>query len=262
MSNLAVIDRTTQILESRSEQIKNVLPRHIDYHRFEAIALGFIRSNSAIQKCDAVSIALCIYGCAQLGLMPDPQTGHAYLVPFKGKATLVVGYKGFVELARRRKDGVDGVVSQVVYEGDECELDLGTAHHIVHKPYYTVGAEDRGDPVFVYCVARMKSGEEYIEAMPWGEVLNIKQKVEKRGPSAVWRDHLYEMARKTVVRRAAKLWPQTPELAQATDLDERAERGDAQEFSVQMDDEKHPPAAGDGSDPTLDSLIGAESTAD
>jgi len=81
--------------------------------RFEEVlgapgASGYVASviiaasaNSALQNCEPKSIFSSALRAATLRLSCDPSTGQAYLVPFKGRATLIVGYKGLYNLAVR-----------------------------------------------------------------------------------------------------------------------------------------------------------------
>jgi hypothetical protein len=68
---------------------------------------------------------------AVLGLEVDGVTGQAYLIPFAGKAQLVIGYKGFNTLAARSGITITGAV---VREGDEFDYELGSNGYVRHKP--------------------------------------------------------------------------------------------------------------------------------
>jgi recombination protein RecT len=65
------------------------------------IAVG---ASEALQQCTPKSIAVSALRAATLGLSVDPALGKAYLVPFKNEATLVVGYKGLIDLATRTEN--------------------------------------------------------------------------------------------------------------------------------------------------------------
>ena len=57
--------------------------------------------NKALQNCTPESIVIAALRAATLKLSVDPAHKHAYLVPYGGKATLIVGYKGLIEMATR-----------------------------------------------------------------------------------------------------------------------------------------------------------------
>jgi len=54
-----------------------------------------------LAKCDPGSIYVSALRAATLKLSVDPSTKQAYLVPFKNRATLIVGYKGLYDMAIR-----------------------------------------------------------------------------------------------------------------------------------------------------------------
>lgn len=62
------------------------------------IAVG---SSDKLMKCSLPSIFHSAERAATLRLSVDPSTGQAYLVPFAGKCTLIVGYKGLYDMAVR-----------------------------------------------------------------------------------------------------------------------------------------------------------------
>src|SRR3954469_9300893 len=82
-------------------------------------------------ECDRQSLFNSAMSAAVLGLEVDGVTGQAYLIPFKGRAQLVVGYKGYNTLAARSGITITGAV---VREGDEFDYELGSGGFVRHKP--------------------------------------------------------------------------------------------------------------------------------
>jgi recombination protein RecT len=82
-------------------------------------------------ECDRQSLFNAAMSAAVLGLEVDGVTGQAYLIPFKGKAQLVIGYKGYNTLAARSGITITGAV---VREGDEFDYELGSAAFVRHRP--------------------------------------------------------------------------------------------------------------------------------
>src|SRR6266849_9063658 len=82
-------------------------------------------------ECTRQSLLNASMSAACLGLEVDGVTGQAYLIPFKGRAQLVIGYKGYTTLAARSGITITGAV---VREGDEFDYELGSAAFIRHKP--------------------------------------------------------------------------------------------------------------------------------
>lgn len=81
-----------------------------------------------LQECSMTSIATSAMRAATLRLSCDPAIGQAYLVPFKGSATLVVGYKGLRDMAIRTGKYRHLNVAKI-YEGETVIEDRITGVH-------------------------------------------------------------------------------------------------------------------------------------
>ena len=81
--------------------------------------------------CDRQSLFNAAMSAACLGLEVDGITGQAYVLPFKNKAQLVIGYKGYVTMAARSGITITG---SVVRDGDEFDYELGSSAFVRHKP--------------------------------------------------------------------------------------------------------------------------------
>jgi len=103
----------TPIVKAKPQELKSLM--HSDAIRMKfAEALnskqvgGFISNvlitvaeNEALQRCTPVSIIAAALRAATMRLSVDLTSGQAYLVPFKDRCTLVVGYRGLIHLALR-----------------------------------------------------------------------------------------------------------------------------------------------------------------
>lgn len=69
--------------------------------RFTASIISAVTTNDQLRQCDNSSILSCALLGTSLELSPSPQLGHYYMVPYKGKATFQLGYKGYIQLALR-----------------------------------------------------------------------------------------------------------------------------------------------------------------
>lgn len=200
-------------LEKMKPQIALALPKHLTADRLARIALTNIRLTPKLLECSVDSLMGAIMQAAQLGLEPGP-LGHAYLVPYGRECTLIIGYKGLIDLARR-SDQIRSISAHLVYENDYFELTYGLEENLVHKPVF----ENRGKPKLAYMVARLKDGAYAIEVMSVEEIERIRQR-SKAANSGPWVTDWEEMARKTVVRRGSKYLPLAIEIQQAIAADE------------------------------------------
>jgi recombination protein RecT len=155
--------------------------------------------------------------------MPNGALGQAYLLPFKGAVQLIVGYRGLIELARR-----SGLISSiqcfVVHEKDSFKYGVGVAGDVLeHTPYDLLPGNSDGDPgklVAAFCIARFKDGGSHITVMSKREI-ELVRRSSRSGDTGPWRTHYEEMAKKTVLRRASKMWPmQTETMNEMAKLEE------------------------------------------
>lgn len=208
-------------LTTHSKSIKSVLPTSMQtdekLRRIQRIALTVCENDSYLQKCDPLTVIGCVVKAASYGLEVEPSFGHAYLVPYKGKCTLIIGYRGMMELVRR-SGKVSHISARIVYENDFFEIEYGSLETIVHKP----NLKDRGEMIGVYAVATLKdTGEHQFEYMSKEQIDKIKNSAQT---DMVWGKHYEEMARKTAVRRLYKYLPMATEEAQgAISFDDKPE---------------------------------------
>lgn len=191
------------------ERISKLLPgtAEFDANRFASIALNLVRNTPDLLNCDRDSLFLALYDAAQSGLPPDGVLGQCYIIPFKGQAMFILGYRGMVTLALN-----SGMVKELsaseVRARDFFEVIEGTAASIVHRPNYMVSSGDRGPIVAFYAVARMTNGGTAFEVMAKDEVDTIRERAPGKN-SPAWRDNYGEMGKKTVCRRLSKWLPQS-----------------------------------------------------
>ena len=151
------------------------------------------------------SLKNAVLNVASLGLSLNPAERQAYLVPRKGAICLDVGYIGFVDLAVS-SGALKYVVSKVVHRNDTFELNgLGQEPTHKYEPF-----ADRGDVIGVYVVAVTPQNTYLVEHMSLAECHAIRDRSEtwKAKPNTgAWATDEGEMLKKTVIKKAAKLWP-------------------------------------------------------
>lgn len=222
-------------LRGRSESFGRILPTHIKPEHFRTNLLNSALANPSILECSRDSLMQAAYHAAALGIIIQPTLGLGYLVPFKDHkgvkhAQFIIGYRGLMDLAWR-SDNVSSIQARVVRDGDKFDYRLGRNPDVDHK----LGNE-RGAITHAWCVAEFTRGL-HVEVMVWSEIEAIRDssagyksaeysaKKYNRTPKSPWHDHAEEMARKTVIRRAAKNWPMATELMRAVSYDEAVDRG-------------------------------------
>jgi recombination protein RecT len=203
-------------------RIAAVIPRHLTPERLLKVLVSSIAKTPKLLECSMMSILQAAIAMGELGLEPDAVRGLAYLVPYtdrkRGTTTcqLIIGYRGFIELARR-SGTLRQVEARVVYERDKLDVRFGLEPRFEHLPFLD---GDAGRPKLVYGIARFSDGGEHIEVMTMAQVEEVRKR-SRAATTGPWATDYEEMAKKTVMRRLAKWLPLSPELAKAIEVSDQ-----------------------------------------
>ncbi len=163
-----------------------------------AVVLDCLYRNPDLLSCKPSSIVRSVMHAAEIGLELGSPLGEAYLVPFKGEATMMIGYKGFVRLmlGSPRVQIVKGVL---VREGDTFEVDEGE-----NKITHVWAKSNRGDITHAYARVWYSETLSQFEVMDRKELDQIKAMAKGRSP---WLEskNVPEMMKKCPIRRIAKV---------------------------------------------------------
>lgn len=191
-------------------------------------ALLVSANESTIANCNATSVMYAAFNAVQIGLTPGKTLGHCYFVPKGGECQLWIGFKGFAKLARQH-GAVMSLHTNVVHKGEEfsqwADKHGADFRHIV-PPDRPVSTHD--NVIGAYCVAQLPGGVSEFEWMSRDEI----DKCRPKHKTPVWDAHYDQMARKTVLKRAAKSWLLDGSTARAIELDHQAERGEPQTADI------------------------------
>ena len=191
------------------QQVALTLPKHLTPDRFTRVALSALTRIPELAQCTPESVMKCMMTCSELGIEPDGRRAH--LIPFKRECTLILDYKGLVELAKRSGD-VSSIYAQIVCEGDEFTYDTGQVHHIIDF------RKERGPMYAAYTIITFKDGAKHSEVMTRAEI-DLIRKRSRAANNGPWVTDYTEMAKKTVFRRASKWITLSPEVHDALDRD-------------------------------------------
>lgn len=204
-------------------QLAAALPKHMTPERMARLALTALRTTPKLAECSQMSFAGEIMKLAQLGLEPNTPLGHAYLIPRNNRraggteCTTVIGYQGYIELARRAGTLV---YAHVVYEGDIFEFELGLTPKLRHVP---MGKTDT--ITHAYAVARPKGSEPIFEVLPLGRIEERRKRgASGSGSKTPWDTDYAAMARKTAIRAIWYALPKSTEMLLAAEMDADNER--------------------------------------
>jgi recombination protein RecT len=210
MSNQLSIHKEWLTSDSLKMQVAQALPSHVKPDRFMRCLFTQVQKNPKLMGCTKESLFAAIIGCGQLGIEPDGRRAH--LIPYGQTCTLIIDYKGLVELVLR-SGAVKRIHADIVCDHDEFETDKGRIlkHAVNYKSH-------RGTAYAVYALAEMADGTEKAEVLTREEIEAIRKK-SKGANSSPWVEHWGEMAKKTAFKRLAKWLPLDTEIHNAIDLD-------------------------------------------
>jgi recombination protein RecT len=210
------------------DQIAMAAPRHLSADRIIRIVMTSIQRTPKLAECTPESILGALLTCTQLGLEPDSASGRAYLVPYGKVATLIIGYRGLMDLARRSGD-VTSIEARVVHEKDKYEFRYGTQADITHQPCRDA---DAGDIVAAYGVAHLRNSDRPAIEWMWRKEIDAIRARSRAANNGPWVTDFSMMARKTLIIRLCRYLPSCAELHTAVRLDEQAEIGARQDIEV------------------------------
>jgi len=237
------VDNLKALFEKFRPNIAGVLPKHLMPDRIIKIALGCITRTPLLLQCSASSVLQSVLVASQLGLEAGGALGSAYLVPFRNRrtgqyeATLIIGYRGLIDLARR-SEHVTNIHAHVVYKADKFKYTEGTTTLIEHEPALLPDVE-RGDIQAVYAVAHLRDGSPQVEVMTKDDVDKIRGR-SRAADDGPWVTDYAEMAKKTVVKRLVKYLPLSVEhegdrnFATAIEADSRMDVGEGVSDLIDM----------------------------
>lgn len=234
------------------KRFKDIAPKHLNPERLLRVMAHAVYKTPKLAECQPMTLLGAMMVCASLGLEPNTVLGHAYLIPFEKRekrngqwvtvavdVNLIIGYRGYIDLARRSGSLVS-IHADVVYgpgggrePADEFSFEYGSNMHLRHRP---IGDREGREPVWAYAHASLKDGQAF-EVLPYPRVLRIRDNSEgfksalrqgKDKPAFLrspWVAFEHEMASKTMIRRLTKVLPLSIEFANAAALDAMSETG-------------------------------------
>lgn len=170
-----------------------------------------VKDSKYLLACSPQSIYTSALRAATLRLSVDPALGQAYLVPFKGQATLIVGYKGLYDMAVRTGKYRYINVSPI-YEGQVVEENQITGFHSISgsiKGY-------RQPEEIIGWIGAFEMNPERGQSTGFGKTLYMTvEEIHRHAkeysagyddPKSSWKKETKKMERKTVLRLLIRKW--------------------------------------------------------
>lgn len=185
---------------------------------FIASVISVVGSDSNLQKCNPMSVALAAYKAVPLNLPIEQNMGYAAVIPYGNNASFQIMRNGWVELAMRTGQ-VKHIANEVVYEGELVK------HNRFTDTYEFDESKRTSDKVigFMAYIQLINGFEKTIywsDAEVKAHALKYSQAYKKG--SGLWKDTYEAMALKTVLKRLiVKYCPKSTDLQNAINDDQR-----------------------------------------
>ena len=196
--------------------------------QFKQIVINELKRSPKLQEAfvrNPASLFASILHCAEMGLNPSQMVGEFFFIPYKDSITPILGYKGLLTLLMR-SNKVKKIWSEVVYEDDDFEYELGLEPKLLHTPNHH-SVRNSKNIKCIYACAKLDD-EVIFKVMFKSEIQNIINM--SKVPNELFfndkKDPEQWMAKKTVLKQLAKLMPKDDDrLKKAVSMDDNIEGG-------------------------------------
>lgn len=164
-----------------------------------------VSGKPVLEYCTPASIANALFDMVIQGLSPAKK--QCYFIPYGNKLTMSRSYMGSIAVAKRI-GGVKSVNANVIYKDDVFEFGVDTESGIrkVFKHEQKLSNIDDSKIAGVYAVVITESGQNFTEIMTLPQIEKAWQQGATKGQSPAHKNFAGEMAKKTVINRALKLF--------------------------------------------------------
>lgn len=162
----------------------------------------------ALDVCSKQTIIGSLYNMCLQGLSPAKK--QCYFVVYGNQLTLMRSYLGTIAVTKRLK-GVKDVKAYCLYEGDEFEreFDYNTGVLKISKYNPKFNNQDQGKIIGAFAMIIGEEGPLHTEVMTMDQIVKSWNQGAAKGKSGAHQNFADEMAKKTVINRACKMYANT-----------------------------------------------------
>jgi len=209
-----------EMLSAYRLQIAQALPKHLTPDRVIQMATTLMAKNEELKKCSPESLIGAVLQASILGFKPVEALGHCYFVPYKNRIQFQIGYKGYIELARRSGQ-ILSIHAFCVFQGDDFSYELGLNPTVHHIP----GSNDDMDwkkITHVYAVAHYKDGGYNFVVLNKNQIERLRKAspMQNAVPTGAWANWYDKMAMAKAIKQLAPYMPLSDEIQNAVSTDE------------------------------------------
>lgn len=217
-------NEVNSMLDGYKDQIKQALPKHITPERLIQTATTMLKDNPKLAQCSKKSFIGAVLQASILGFKPVKALGYCYFVPYKGEIQFQMGYKGYIELARRSNQ-IKEVYAHCVYKDDFFEYQYGLNQDLQHTPNEDVERTPQ-NITHVYGIAKYHGGGFNMVVLNKKEIekLRMLSPMQKNNPTGPWKEHYDKMAMAKAIKQLSRFMPLDTDVKEAITSDEQVIR--------------------------------------
>lgn len=214
MNALTTVESRVLSLENEFNQVNAY---KLNFKKEAGFALQLLKASDFLRstaQSNPDSLQNAITNIAAIGISLNPATKEAYLVPRNRSICLDISAIGLIKLATD-SGSIKWAQAEIVKKNDKFKF-LGVGKEPFHEVEYF---SDRGETVGAYVVAKTSDGDFLTTVMSVKECHDIRDRSEAwkafvtgKTKSCPWATDEGEMMKKTVIKRASKLWPKSERL--------------------------------------------------
>ena len=211
MTSVSSLVAMQSTLEKMADKFNEALPPHIDLNNFISVAKLALNKNPKLLDLDRNSLMQTFMKAAQDGLLLDGREAAA--VPYKSQVNYLPMVDGIIKLMHN-SGTIKTISVDVAYTNDCFEYEKGSNAHVKHMPLLS---GDRGERLAVWCYVKTTNDGEYIEIMDMKQIEDCRKVAKSQNVWSQWYD---QMAKKTILKRMAKLLPKSDALNTVLKMDD------------------------------------------
>lgn len=239
VNNIQPIDKFKHSLSIYEKEVLRalLLKTGLQPEKFKETVISEIKRNDKLLDAyvkNPKSMFASILFAAEIGLVPSETLGEFYLIPrnikqpngsYLATVTPLIGYKGMVSIILRSGQ-ITRISAEVVYEGDEFDVEYGLEPKLLHKPNFSIEMTAK-KITHVYSVAKHKNGE-------YQFIVMTKKQIEAIKDMSKYDNELYFndlrnpnrwLEKKTAILQLAKLLPKDFHTKYAAEMDGKLNAG-------------------------------------
>jgi recombination protein RecT len=166
---------------------------------YAASIIDLYNSDKTLQMCEPSRVMAECLKAVSLKLPINKQLGFAYIIPYGGTPTFILGYRGLLQLCMRT-GAYRHINAGPVYEGELRMINKLTGD-------IDLDGEATSEKIIGY-FAYIETLNGFSKAIYWPteKVVTHARKYSKNYGGAIWKDNFEEMATKSVLRHLLSHW--------------------------------------------------------